>query len=144
MPKIKTTTARLGSDMTANRFWMDLLLHHIKDRKTVEKKAGGVFDLTHELLDIPGILAVEPNLVISKTTEKEFTGQDDDPKTDDQYTWHIERVRARTAREKFSVRGEGVRIANFVQDKQENQKLSIATPLRAASANISYNTKKNP
>ena len=57
---------RLGGDMRSNRLCQELLWYHVKARKVVKKDVGKVFDVAHDLLDIPGILVVEPNLVISE------------------------------------------------------------------------------
>ncbi|BFU93341.1 MAG: hypothetical protein NTNFB02_00630 [Nitrospira sp.] len=133
---IKSLRRRLGRDMRSTPLCKELLWHHIQAKKVVDKNAGKVFDTAHSLLDIAGILAIEPNLEIPKDKEREFTGDENDPKTDCKYTWHIEQVRASKARENFSVRGEGVRVAHLDTGYTEHPELVIGTSVRA---NLGYN-----
>jgi len=141
---LKALRQRLGRDMRSTRLCQELLWHHIKAKKVVDKNAGKVFDIAHGLLDIAGILAVEPNLEISQKKDREFTGDGDDPKTDGKYTWHIEKVNARKAREDFPVTGKGVRVAHLDTGYTEHPELVIGTSVRADLGYNFYDDKKDP
>lgn len=127
---IKALRRRLGRDMRSTPLCKELLWHHIQAKKVVDKNAGKVFDIAHSLLDVAGILAIEPNLEIPKDEEQEFTVEENDPKTDCEYTWHIQQVKACKAREDFSVTGEGVRIAHLDTGYTKHPELVIGTSVR--------------
>jgi subtilisin family serine protease len=136
---IKALKRQLGPNMRSNRLCQELLWHHIKAKKVVGKETGKVFDIAHDLLDIPGVLAVEPNLVILQKEDHKF---DDkwDPATDDQYAWHICKVKADVARKEFSVTGENVRVAHLDTGYTEHPELVIGTSIRE---DLGYNFVEN-
>ncbi len=130
-PTLKSLKSRLGSDMRSKRLSQELLWHHVTSKKAMDKNAGRVFDIAHDLLDIPGVLSVEPNLVITEKRELKFEEEKLDPKTNGQYTWHIEKVNAGDARRNFSVTGEGVRVAHLDTGYTKHPELVIGTAVRA-------------
>ena len=140
---LKALRQRLGRDMCSTRLCPELLWHHVQAKKVSEKNAGKVFDEAHDLLDIAGILAIEPNLEISRKKDQEFT-DDKDPATDCKYAWHIKNVNARDARNKFSVTGEGVRVAHLDTGYTQHPELVIGTSLREDLGYNFYEDKKDP
>lgn len=130
-PTLKAIKGRLGSDMRSKRLCQELLWHHITSKKVTDRNAEKVFDIAHGLLDIPGVLAVEPNLAILIKDEQKLTEEKVDPKTDRQYTWHIENVKASDARREFSVTGEGVRVSHLDTGYTKHPELVIGTSVRA-------------
>lgn len=139
---LKVLRRRLGRDMRSNRLGQELFWHHIKAKKVMSKNAGKVFDIAHDLLDIPEVLAVEPNLVISGKKKRLLTG--DDLKTKDQYTWHIKKVNACDARKEFSVTGNGVRVAHLDTGYTKHPELVIGTSVRADLGYNFYDNMKDP
>jgi subtilisin family serine protease len=85
---------------------------------------------------------IEPNLVVVR--KRQELADDDDPQTNGQYTWHIEKVSARTAREQFSVRGHGVRVAHLDTGYTAHPELVIGTSVRADLGYNFYENKQNP
>ena len=135
---------RLGGDMRSNRLCQELLWYHVKARKVVKKDVGKVFDVAHDLLDIPGILVVEPNLVISEKQREPLIDYADDAKTNGEYRWHIEKVKACDARNEFSVTGEGVRVAHLDTGYTKHPELVIGTSVRADLGHNFYEDKEDP
>jgi len=128
---LKALRSRLGPDMRSKRLCQELLWHHVTSKKVTDRNAGKVFNISHDLLDIPGILAVEPNLVILRKDERPLEEEKIDPKTDCQYTWHIKQVKACDAREQFSVTGDGVRVAHLDTGYTKHPELIMGTSVRA-------------
>ncbi len=120
---------RLGTEIQSTQLCQELPWHHIRAKNLAGENTAKVFDIAHSLLDIAGILAIEPNLEISRKEEQKLI-KVFDPKTDGEYAWHIGKVKADVARKKFSVTGENVRVAHLDTGYTEHPELVIGTAVR--------------
>lgn len=120
---------RLGTEIQSTQLCQELPWHHIQAKNLAGENTAKVFDIAHSLLDIAGILAIEPNLEISRKEEQKLA-EVFDPKTDCEYAWHIEKVKADVARKQFSVTGENVRVAHLDTGYTEHPELVIGTAVR--------------
>ena len=130
---------KLGTEIQSTRLCTELLWHHIQDKNIVDDNVGKVFDIAHDLLNIDGILAIEPNLEISREKDLKLT-EKQDPDTEGEYAWHIKQVKADCARKDFSVTGEDVRVAHLDTGYTLHPELVIGTHVRP---DLGYNLFEN-
>jgi hypothetical protein len=91
------------------------------------------FAQAHAMLTVPGVLWAEPNIKgrLGDNTEESSplaTGVPDP--TRDKWTWPVEQIEAREARDQFKVRGRNVRIASLDTGVTQHPELVMGTRVR--------------
>ncbi len=139
-------TRILGSPVTLTRLTPNLHWYSLRAKAVNGLPPSGAFELAHQLLAVPEMLAIEPEFrplaPVTIESQPEFSsGKDgDDPDTTGKFSWHLAQVKAKEARDQFGVTGATIRVAHPDTGYTLHPELITGAAIRA---DLGYNFKEN-